>query len=159
MQKIDTKDFFKNYAIFLGILVVLFSILIGMTRLSSKKWTEGLKVSVQAVLDEKEPQTWIVGQNLKIKSAFSTSAAVYELNCKNDAERYYAVTLRVVTFFGPMPTVFVYSKNKCCHFKGYYAVKGRVKKILENTPNDTRIAYWSEKVRNIVENSEREVSK
>ncbi len=159
MQKINTKEFLKDYAIFIGILVVFFAILFGMTKLSSNKWTEGLKNSIQSVLDEKQPQTWNVGDSLKIKSAFSTSAGVYELSNKNDAERYYAVTLRVTTFFGPMPAVFVYNKNKGCEFKGYYAIKGRVKKILENTPNDSRIAYWSEKVHKIVEISEKEVSR
>ncbi|MBQ5877743.1 MAG: hypothetical protein IIW71_08095, partial [Treponema sp.] len=57
----NLKESFRIYGIFIGILVVFFGILIGMIFLSRTSWKNGIKSEVQVVLNEANPNQWIVG--------------------------------------------------------------------------------------------------
>ena len=70
------------------------------------------------MLEEKQPDKWKVTKPVQILSPFSTSAALYELQDKNSAEKEYAVIIRTTTLFGPYPAVFLYKKNSGAEFLG-----------------------------------------
>ena len=57
MQEINNKNFFKNYAFFILILLVIFAILSYTVILSKKAWNKNLATAVQKVLDEINPTT------------------------------------------------------------------------------------------------------
>ena len=67
MNNISNKKFFKNYGIFLLILIVSFLTLIYMVYLSKGFWRDNLQDSVETVLEEKQPGTWIMGDLLSSK--------------------------------------------------------------------------------------------
>ena len=54
MNKENQKKFWRIFGCFIGIIVFFITVLIGMIKLSEKKWTSGLKNAVQNVLDENE---------------------------------------------------------------------------------------------------------
>ena len=107
----NLKESFRIYGIFIGILVVFFGILIGMIFLSRTSWKNGIKSEVQVVLNEANPNQWIVGNFIEQQTLFSTSSAVYELHNKEKADRYYAVIIRTTSLYGFVPAVFVYNKS------------------------------------------------
>ena len=139
----NLKESFRIYGIFIGILVVFFGILIGMIFLSRTSWKNGIKSEVQVVLNEANPNQWIVGN--------STSSAVYELHNKEKADRYYAVIIRTTSLYGFVPAVFVYNKSSGVEFIGFAGVHGRIKKLMEYKSNTKRINYWSSRIPQIVE--------
>ena len=61
MQEINNKNFFKNYAFFILILLVIFVILSYTVVLSRKAWNKNLSTAVQKVLDDNELAQWIEG--------------------------------------------------------------------------------------------------
>ena len=67
-EQISYKQFFKNYLILIGVMLVVFTLLIYLSIVSKKSWNNNLKTAVEVVLDEKQPNTWSVGKNIDIKS-------------------------------------------------------------------------------------------
>ena len=147
----NLKESFRIYGIFIGILVVFFGILIGMIFLSRTSWKNGIKSEVQVVLDEANPNHWIVGNFIEQQTLFSTSSAVYELHNKEKADRYYAVIIRTTSLYGFVHAVFVYNKSSGVEFIGFAGVHGRIKKLMEYKSNTKRINYWSSRIPQIVE--------
>lgn len=153
MDKEYQKKFWRIFGCFIGILVFFSAILAGMIKLSEKKWNSGLKESVQSVLDEKNPDLWIVGNSVPLNSPFSTSAGLFELRNKESAEKYHAVIIRTATLYGHMPAVFICG-GKGTEFAGYAAVHGRVKNLLEENYADSSVSYWLERIPNILNAAE-----
>lgn len=150
LKKIDYKKFIRIYGVFIGILVFLFMIDFGFIRLSQKKWTNGLKESISEILEEKQPNKWIITKNLKINSCISTNSIAFELQNKETGKRSIAVIIRTTTLFGAYPALYIYNSSTDIEFIGYACIKGRVKTILEEDINNLHITYWSKKIGNLV---------
>ena len=150
MQEIDTKTFFKNYAFFLAILLVIFSILSYSIVLSRKSWNKNLGVSVQKVLDEYEPSTWNVETPVQIKTSVAVNSAAYQVKNKKDGTYAKAVIVRITTFYGPMPAVYIYKEGQETEFAGFASLHGRISVLLNNNKSDKRREYWQSKVPEIL---------
>ncbi len=155
INKENQKKFWRVFGCFIGIVVIFLAVLVGMIKLSEKKWNSGLKASVQSVLDKKNPETWIVGTPVPLDSPFSTSANLFEVRNLDSAEKYYALIIRITTLYGHMPAVFIYNNTKGVQFIGYSAVQGRVKKLLEENYADSSISYWLERIPSVIQESEK----
>ena len=81
-EQISYKQFFKNYLILIGVMLVVFTLLIYLSIVSKKSWNNNLKTAVEVVLDEKQPNTWSVGNNIDINNPFTMSGACYEVTDK-----------------------------------------------------------------------------
>lgn len=152
-KNVDTKNLLRMYGIFVGFVAFFTLLLIGMIKLSQKSWKTLLKEKVEVVLQEKQGDNWIVGNFLEQKTPFAVSSAVYELHNKNNADIYYAVIIRGITLYGPVPAVFIYNKKNGAEFVGFSGVHGRVQKIMEFKSNTRRISYWNSKIPSIVNNA------
>ncbi len=150
MQEITNKKFFINYAFFLLILSVLFGILIYATVLSKKSWNNNLSKSVQKVLDEYEPETWTVKDSIVINKPISVNCAAYQIKNNMDNSSAVAVILRVTTFYGPLPAVFIYNDDENITFAGFSSLHGRVRQEAQGTKSDKRINYWKSKIPEIL---------
>lgn len=152
MQNISYKDFFKRYGIFLAILVTIFGILIYTIIFSQRAWTQNLKKSVEIVLEEKEPNCWTVENNIKIKNPFAMNAACYEVRNRKSGDLYKAIIIRVQTFYGPMPAVFLLDNDNKVAFVGYSSLHGVIASQLTNNATSKRIEYWIHKIPTIIDN-------
>lgn len=151
IENFSYKKFFINFGIFVGFIVVTFFILIYSIRLSRKSWQKNLKVSVEKVLDEKESNTWTLGNFIQINNSFALSGACYEAQNRKTGEVAKALILRVYTFYGPLPAVFLIDEENNVQFVGYSSVHGRVALQLTNKLSDKRIDFWKKKIIEILE--------
>lgn len=144
------KQFFINYGFVVAYLVIIFGILIYITKVSQKSWQNNLKTTVQTVLDDYSNSEWQVGNSIKIKNALSQTTACYEARNKKNGEMYKAVIIRVQTLYGPIPAVFVVTNNDEVSFIGYSSVHGKVQKQLINNNMNKRLNYWQNKIPEIL---------
>lgn len=150
MQEINNKNFFKNYAFFILILLVIFAILSYTVILSKKAWNKNLATAVQKVLDENEPDSWKVGNSITVNNPVTVNCAAYEIiNIKNNT-RQQAVIVRIVTFYGPVSAVYTYEEGQTARFAGYSSLHGRIKTQLMNNKSDKRREYWQNKIPDIL---------
>lgn len=156
------KTFFKNYGILSAIIVTVFVFLFYSVKLSRKSWNENLKKSVETVLEEKLPDEWLVGNPIRIKNSLSSSAVAYKIRNKKDMSEAVAVIIRIQSFYGPMPAVYIcktiedfnYEEKADAkaeemvkvEFVGYSSVHGLVERQLTFNGSDKRIQYWQKKI-------------
>ena len=151
MQEINNKQFFKNYAFFILILLVIFSILFYFVFTAKKSWNKNLAVTVQKVLDEKENGRWKVGNSVYINKPITVNSAAYELTDSTKDDTEYVVIIRIITYYGPMPAVYVYNETKkITDFIGYSSLHGRINTQLSNNKSDKRREYWEERIPEIL---------
>lgn len=150
-KEISYKIFFKNYGIFVSILAVVFGVTIYIVKLSQKSWQKNLKISVENVLNETEPDTWTVGNFNQILNPLSQHAACYDVRNKKNGENYKAVIIRIQTFYGPLPAVFIIDNNNVVTLKGFSSLHGRVYNQIININANKRINYWKEKLPEIIQ--------
>lgn len=150
MQEITNKTFFKNYAFFVLILAVLFTVLTYSIVLARKSWTNNLAVSVQKTLDEYEPKTWVVTEPVAIDKPVGFNCAAYSLTNKKTGDSARAVIVRITTLYGPLPAVFVYDKDGESVFAGYSSLHGRIREQLLHHQSDKRREYWQSKISEIL---------
>ena len=151
MQEINNKQFFKNYAFFILILVVVFSILFYFVFTARKAWNKNLAVTVQNVLEENESGRWKVGNSVYINRPLTVNSAAYELidSANNDIE--YVVIIRIITYYGPVPAVYIYNETQnTTAFIGYSSLHGRINTQLMNNKSDKRREYWQDKIPEIL---------
>jgi len=149
-KEVSYKLFFKNYGIVVAYLVIIFGILIYVTKVSQKSWQNNLKYTVQKVLNENSQNEWIVGNPVKIKNALSQSAACYDARNLRNGEMYKVVIIRIQTLYGPIPAVFIVDKNEEVTFIAYSSVHGKVQLQLESNNNNRRVNYWKSKIPEII---------
>lgn len=149
-NEISYKVFFKNYGIVVAYLVIIFGILIYITKVSNKSWQNNLRNTTQIVLDEYNPNEWVLGNNIRIKNALSQSTACYEARNKKNGEIYKSVIIRVQSLYGPLSAVFVVDKNNEVSFIGYSSIHGKVKKQLLNNTYNKRLTYWQSRIPEIL---------
>ncbi len=150
-QAISYKTFFLNYFLFIVFTGIIFLVLIYSVRLTQKNWNKNLQSVVQDVLDEKENDTWVIEGDCPINNPLSLSAACYDVRNKKNGEYYKAIIIRLQTFYGPIPGVFIMDKNKKVEYKGYALLHGRIANQLTNFPNSRRVNYWSDRIPQIIE--------
>jgi len=153
-QTISYKSFFTNFIIFILIIGFLFGLLSYTIIISRKYWDNNLKLTVSRFLEEKEPETWTVDNAILINNPLITSAASYDIRNKKNGENYKAVIIRVQTFYGPMPGIFIVDKNEYVDFKGYATLHGRVAPLLNNFKESKRIDYWKKRIPGIIQSGD-----
>lgn len=146
VENVSYKQFFKNYSIFLGMIVVILGILIYSIFLSRKSWENNLKTTVERVLDDYEANQWSVLAGKRINNPHSLTAACYEARSRNTGELYAAVIIRIETFYGPVAAVYLCDDENNVTFVGFSTLHGRIEKILKSNSYDRRIGYWSKKI-------------
>lgn len=149
-KDISYANFFKNYGIFVAFLIVIFGILIYFSKLSFKSWKNNLKVSIEKTLNEKEPESWVIGTFININNPISQNAVCYEAKNKKNGENYKAVLIRTQTLYGPLSAVFTIDKDNNVSFKGYSSLHGRIATQIENSYSNKTINYWKQKIPEIV---------
>ena len=153
-EQISYKQFFKNYLILIGVMLVVFTLLIYLSIVSKKSWNNNLKTAVEVVLDEKQPNTWSVGKNIEINNPFTMSGACYEARNRKNGEVYKVMVIRVVTNYGPMAGVFSVDKVNNVDFIGFSNLHGRIEKQVSSMSTSTckQISYWKNKIPQILGN-------
>lgn len=151
MEKVSNKEFFTRYGIFAGFLAVVFGLLVYVTLSSRKSWNNNLKVAVEKVLDDVNPNQWSVGNNVPIKNPMKMNASCYEARNIKDGTLQKAVILRTATLYGPQAAVFLYDDNNVVTFVGYSSLHGRINEEINYALNDKRIEYWQKKLPEILE--------
>ena len=153
-EQISYKQFFKNYLILIGVMLVVFTLLIYLSIVSKKSWNNNLKTAVEVVLDEKQPNTWSVGKNIDINNPFTMSGACYEARNRKNGEVYKVMVIRVVTNYGPMAGVFSIDKENNVDFIGFSNLHGRIEKQVSSMSTSTckQINYWETKIPHILNN-------
>lgn len=148
-QQISYKNFFINYAIFVLIAAFVFGLLIYFSVISQKSWDKNLKVSVEYVLGENQPDTWEIGKAVRIQNPLSASLACYDARNKKSGENCKAFITRIQTFYGPQTAVFI-SSEKSVEFIGFSSLHGRGAIQLQNSKNARRIEYWKMRIQNLI---------
>jgi hypothetical protein len=141
----DTKKLLRDYGFLVGFLIIISGILVPFILLNRSSWNSGLAERVEFVLDEKMPHTYRVGTPVRLQSALSASAAAYTLIDIQDTGRTesYGIIVRIPTFYGPQPAVFVCNHTGSVHFIGYAVPQGKITNTLSGyTDSDPRITYW-----------------
>lgn len=154
IEQISYKQFFKNYLILIGVMLVVFTLLIYLSIVAKKSWNNNLKTAVEVVLDEKQPNTWSVGKNIEINNPFSMSGACYEARNRKNGEVYKVMVIRVVTNYGPMAGVFSVDKVNNVDFIGFSNLHGRIERQVSSMSTSTckQISYWKNKIPQILDN-------
>ncbi|MBD5407550.1 MAG: hypothetical protein HDR56_08060 [Treponema sp.] len=150
MLEINTRETFRVFGIFTGVLVVLFFLDFGFVRLAQKSWNSGMYNALGAILDEKQPGVWRIDHPIKIDSPFATSAQAFEVQNMQNGKRSRAIIVRTTTIFGPYPAVFIYDSASGSEFIGYACVSGRIKKLLEENGNSVIRDYWAVRIKSII---------
>jgi len=148
---ISYKSFFTKYGIFIGILTVLIGLLLYPIKLSQSSWQNNLKKTVENVLEENYPNTWNVENSIKIKNTFQLNAACYEVRNRKDGNTYKAVIIRVQSYYGPIPAIFLVDKNNNKSFVGYTALHGRIAKQINYNQSNSSLNYWKKKIPEIIQ--------
>ena len=139
MQEISNKKFFKNYAIFILILLIIFSILTYSVLVAKKSWVKNLAITVQNTLNENQEGRWKVGDYLTINKPLTVNCAAYQVLDTTDNQIKDAVLIRMITIYGPTSAVFVYDDQKgSTEFIGYSSLHGRIKTQLLNNKSDKK---------------------
>lgn len=151
IENFSYKKFFIDFGIFLGMIIICFLIIFYAARLSKKSWQKNLLTSIEQVLDENESNTWTVGNYVQINNPLALTTVCYEAQNRKTGVLAKVVLMRVQTFYGPLPAVFLVFDNKDVYFVGYSSLHGRIAKQLTNKPSDKRISYWKSKLLEIIE--------
>jgi hypothetical protein len=142
----------KKYGLFAGILCIMFFILIIMTLMTRKSWDKGLQMQTQTVLDSFYTGGYIVGDAVQLNSPFAVSAACFKVRFSSGQEGY-AVILRMVTIYGPLPGVFICRNGSVPIFAGFANSGGRVSSLLNAETQNVRIHYWQNRLMKILKDS------
>lgn len=149
-ENFSYKNFFKNWGFFLAIITVLFFILFYSVYIARKPWQKYLQTQIENVLDEKDPNNWVLGNFKRIENPFCLSAACYEARNKKSGDLFDIVIIRIQTFYGPVAAVFTLDKEDMVQFIGYSSLHGRVQTQLLNAQSDKRLDYWKRKIPEIL---------
>lgn len=150
MNNISYKNFFINYGIFVLIITVFIGLLIYPIKAGQKAWAKQLKSDIEFVLDEAEPNSWMVGNQIKIKNPFLMSAVCYEARNRRTGDTYKTILIKIQTFYGPLPAVFTIDKNENIELKGFVSLHGRIAENIKNNLTNKRLEYWKSKIPEII---------
>lgn len=151
-----SKRILKNFLIFFGLIFGMAAILVIFSLAAGNSWKIGLAVEVQSVLYSYPDGQYTVGKNLELKSALSTSSAVYSLIKKDERknEKYYGIIVRIPSVLGPLPAVFIYNDSKGVSFAGYAVDNGKAEETVDIRIANSIMSYWEEMIPKIIEKAE-----
>ena len=144
------KDFFIKYGILTAFFAVFFFLTIYSVVISKKSWQVNLRQLVETVLEEHEPNSWNLENYVRLDNPFSMNVACYEARNRKNGELYKVVLLRVQTFYGPIPAVFLVSSDYEVEFVGVSSYHGRFAEQIRMVNNSLRIDYWKNRVVDIL---------
>ncbi|MBO4547153.1 MAG: hypothetical protein J5700_06210, partial [Treponema sp.] len=102
-QKGQTQLF--QAAVFTGTILAFFVVLAALIFAGKKNWETGLRSAVEQVL---APDEWQCGDMIPLESNYSVSAACFKVsNIKSPSKKYYALIMRMSSYLGPLPAVFL----------------------------------------------------
>ena len=140
------KDFFIKYGILTAFFAFFFFVTIYSVVISKKSWQINLRQLVENVLEEHEPNSWTLENSVHLDNIFSMNAACYEARNRKTGEIYKAIILRVQTFYGPIPAVFLVSSDYDVELVGISSFHGRFSEQIKIFNNSLRIEYWKNHV-------------
>lgn len=146
----NSKEFFMNYGIFVGILVVVFAILVHVIIVSRVAWNNNLKYSAEKVLEENDSGVWSVGSPIDLNNAMSLRSGCFGARNRKTGEMYYVFITRVPTYYGPMGAVFTCSLEGKVNFQGYSSLHGRILNQINQSSLDKRLEYFAERIPAII---------
>lgn len=157
----DIKKLSIDYGYFMAIIVVLFTLLLGVVVVSRKSWENGLKTQVMNTFEQVYPGTYTVGDMIPVQHSLSTSAAVYELeptaaSLSVSEETGYGIIIRTATLFGTLPVVFRYSVTSGTEFIGIAGFSRQIQKesaIIQTLEHSFQINRWKHRIPLLVQDS------
>lgn len=151
------KKFLVNYGFFLALIFTMALVVTPLIILNRSFVIHSYSLNIQKTLDEKFPDEYRVGNNIKINSPFSVNGAVFELNnAKNrKLEKTYVIIIRINTIYGPKPAIFIHKDGQDSTFVGYGLDQGKVSSSISSTDNDINIIYWKSKIPEIIKKLDR----
>jgi hypothetical protein len=116
IQQTQIKDYLMVYATIAAMMLVI----LGFIAISRGAWERGLRTQVQIVLDRELPGEYAVGEQVRIHSNASPSAALFALKSPQGRKSgtSYGLIFRLSTIFGPFPAVFLYDPGVPPRFVG-----------------------------------------
>lgn len=152
MVQIESKEFFKKFGILTGIIFLLAIILIYSIFISKKSWNTNLKLSITNVLNEYEPDVWEVGDLYPLENTIIANSNCYSLKNKNNSSiEYKVMIIRILTFYGPLPAVYIIDENNKVTFAGISSLHGRINKQLTSNKYNKNIDYWKNVIEQLFE--------
>jgi len=140
MNEKGEKQLFQS-ALFTGIILAFFLILAGMIFAGKKNWENGLRLAVEQVLPTNE---WQCGEMIPVNSNYSVSAACFKIsNIKMPSKKSYALVLRISTYYGPLPAVFLFQDGKAS-FQGIAYLNNSVAKEFTENQFNRQLDYWTD---------------
>lgn len=142
--------------IFTGMILFFFLALSLFSVLGRKNWERGLCAAVEQVLP---PAEWQCGSVVKINSNLSASAACFDLIKKNESsKKRYALVLRITSYLGPLPAVFVLQDGKA-EFMGVAYLESSMAQAFVDGKDDSQMLYWKKLAEDIAKDLQKEAAK
>jgi hypothetical protein len=140
MNEKGKKQLFQS-AVFTGIILAFFIVLSGMVFAGKRNWENGLRLAVEQVLPA---SGWQLGDMLPLKNNYSVSAACFKVsNIKAPSKKSYVLVMRIATYFGPLPAVFLFQDGKA-EFQGIAYMNNSVAKEFSDNKFNRQIDYWTD---------------
>jgi hypothetical protein len=155
-KEFSYKNFFIKYGLLMSIVSVSVGILVYFSIISNNSWTKNLGPSLQKVLNDGATveNEWILNENISINNPLAYNASCYSVTNISEKKDYVAIIIRINSFYGPLPAVFIMNEENEVTFVGYSSLNGRIKEKINKT-NDNRIRYWKNKIPQILKDIER----
>ncbi len=155
VEKDEYKNLFIKFSLFFSFLVVFFALLVLFTLLSRSSWKNGLKEEVIHVLEENQIEDIEIKDFVKQKSVLSCSSCIFEAFSKDERdEKMFVVIIRLQTFFGAVPAVYLYSPRKEeIDFIGFSNVCGSLEKSIKENSFNLQIRFWKNRIPKIISSS------
>lgn len=134
------KQLFQS-AVFSGIILAFFVILVGLTFAGKKNWENGLRLAVEQVFPANE---WQCEEMLPLNSNYDVSAACFKItNIKMPSKKSYALILRITSYYGPLPAVFLFQDDKAS-FQGIAYFNNSVSREFSENKFNRQMDYWTD---------------
>lgn len=134
---ISSSIFFSFIAVCLILVLLNFA--------SKGFWERGLKQSIETTLEQKYGSVWTIGNRVNTKKLLISDIQIFECaKNRGDRTKYFALIIRTPSQAGPLPTVFLCTKDDC-QFVGYALENAKMTKILERTHPSSHLVYWQTK--------------
>lgn len=136
------KEILAKTGMLAGAFIVAFALLVLMVFASRGSKDRGLRETIERTVEAYRPGAFAIGGKADFKSSLSSSCAVYECEIKDNPDlECYALAMRITTFAGPEPAVFVCTRTGA-QFIGYCIDNGKLEPVLNPEHSPANIRYW-----------------
>ncbi len=140
MNENGKRQLFQSL-VFTGIILAFFVILAALVFAGKKNWEKGLRLAVEQLLPANE---WQCGDMIPVNSSYSVSAACFKVaNIKAPSKKSYALILRISSYYGPLPAVFLFQDDKAV-FQGIACFNNSVAREFAENKFNRQMDYWTE---------------